>query len=118
MNKITTTAIALILGAASLATSVSAEIIGVYLRNDTGFVLVRTTDDGLMYCTRVNDGFEMCNGITEQEDGSWSGNAMKHPDMPEFMNFVGTVTVSENAILLEGCAIGNTRCLSESWPLQ
>ncbi len=118
MNKLTSTAIALVLGAASFATSVSAEIIGVFLRNGSEFILVRTTDEGLMYCTRVGDGFEMCGGITEQDDGSWSGSSMKHPDMPSFMTFNGKVVFNETAMLLEGCAIGNAQCESEIWPRQ
>jgi len=118
MNKLTSTAIALVLGAASFATSVSAEIIGVYLRNGEEFILVRTTDEGQMYCTRVGDGFEMCDGITQQPDGSWTGNRMKHPDMPKFMSFNGTVIFSENDMLLEGCTTGKTQCESEVWPKQ
>ena len=118
MNKFTSTAIALVLGAASFATSVSAEIIGVYLRNGEEYILVRTTDDGLMYCTRVGDGFEMCDGIAQQEDGSWTGTKMKHPDMPKFMSFNGTVIFSATEMLLEGCTAGNAQCEAEVWPKQ
>jgi hypothetical protein len=118
MNKLTSTAIALVLGAASFATSVSAEIIGVYLRNGEEFILVRTTDEGLMYCTRVGDGFEMCDGITQQADGSWSGTRMKHPDMPSFMSFNGTVIFNDTEMLLEGCTAGNLQCEAEAWPKQ
>ena len=118
MNKLTSTAIALVLSAASFATSVSAEIIGVYLRNGEEFILVRTTDEGLMYCTRVGDGFEMCDGITEHDDGSWSGTRMKHPDMPSFMTFNGKVVFSETEMSLEGCTAGNLQCEAEVWPKQ
>ncbi len=118
MNKLASTAIALVIGAASFATSVSAEIIGVYLRNGEEFILVRTTDDGQLYCTRVGDGFEMCDGITERDDGSWSGESMKHPDMPSFMIFSGKVVFSETEMSLEGCTAGNALCEAETWPVQ
>lgn len=118
MNRLTSLIIASILGITSLATSVSAEIIGVYLRNGDEYILVRTTDEGLMYCTRVGDGFEMCDGITQQQDGSWTGSQMKHPDMPKFMSFNGTVIFSTTEILLEGCTAGKTQCDAEVWPKQ
>ncbi|MBL4874796.1 MAG: hypothetical protein JKY41_15800 [Rhodobacteraceae bacterium] len=118
MNKLTSTAIALVLGAASLASSVSAEIIGVYLRNGEEFILIRTTDEGLMFCTRVGDGFEMCNGASEQDDGSWAGNGMKNPDMPSFMTFSGKVVFSETEVSIEGCVAGNSQCEAEVWPKQ
>ena len=118
MNKFTSTAIALVLGAASFATSVSAEIIGVYLRNGEEFILVRTTDEGQMYCTRVGDGFEMCDGLTLQDDGTWGGNGMKHPNMPKFMTYTGKVIFTDDAIMLEGCTAAKAQCDSEIWPRQ
>lgn len=118
MNKFTSTAIALILGMASFATSVSAEIIGVYLRNGEEFILVRTTDEGLMYCTRVGDGFEMCDGLSQQADGTWSGTNMKHPNMPKFMTYTGVVTVTADTISIEGCTAANAQCDAETWPKQ
>ena len=117
MSKLTSAIIALVLGAATFATSVNAEIIGVYLRDGDEYILVRT-EDGLMYCTRVGDGFEMCGGITRQDDGSWSGNQMKHPDMPSFMSFKGKVVFSETEMSLEGCTAGNAQCEAEVWPKQ
>lgn len=118
MNRFITSLVAFVLGTALFASSVSAEIIGVYLRNGEEFILVRTTDDGLMYCTRVGDGYEMCDGIAQQPDGSWTGTQMKHPDMPTFMSFTGTVIFNDTEMLLEGCTTGNTQCEAEVWPKQ
>ncbi len=115
MSKFTSTAIALVLGAASFATSVSAEIIGVYLRNNEEFILVRTTDEGLMYCTRVGDGFEMCGGLTLQDDGIWGGNGMKHPNMPKFMTYTGAVLITNDALAIEGCTTADAQCDTETW---
>ena len=117
MNKLTATAIALVVGASTLATVASAEIIGVYLRNSEEFILVRT-DDELLYCTRVGDGFEMCDGLTKQDDGTWTGMRMKHPDMPAFMTYNGVVTLSESDMLIEGCTAASAQCDAEIWPKQ
>lgn len=117
MIRLALLATTLFLTSVSIASTASAEIIGVYLRNADEFILVRTDGD-LMYCTRVGDGFEMCDGITEQADGSWAGTRMKHPDMPKFMTFSGMVLFSEASMLLEGCTIGNTQCESEIWVKQ
>lgn len=59
-------------------------------------------------------GFEMCNGMTGS--GSfWKGSGMKHPDMPGFMTFNGTVQVSGSTLSIKGCAIGESLCDSETW---
>jgi hypothetical protein len=118
MSKLASATIALILGLVTLATSVSAEIIGVYLRNGEEFILVRTTDEGLMYCTRVGDGFEMCDGLTLQDDGVWRGTGMKHPNMPKFMTYTGAVLVTNDALVIEGCTTANAQCDAETWPQQ
>lgn len=114
MNRLFAIATALVLGATTLATAASAEIIGVYLRNGEEFILVRT-DVEMLYCTRVGDGFEMCGGMVQQADGSWAGPKMKHPDMPKFMTYTGTVTFSTSGMTLEGCTAGNAQCDAESW---
>jgi uncharacterized protein (DUF2147 family) len=59
-------------------------------------------------------GFEMCNGMAGGGN-SWKGAGMKHPDMPGFMTFNGTVSVSGNTLSIKGCAIGETMCDSEIW---
>ncbi len=97
------------LSIASLAMQASADI---YLRDGTQKVDVRE-EGGRLYCTRVSDNFEMCNGMTRNADGTWSGKKMKHPDMPGFMRFNGTVTFRENGLTIRGCALGI--CQSEDW---
>lgn len=72
-----------------------------------------TQRDGRLYCTRVADGYEMCNGMTQSDDGAWRGKGMKHPDMPGFMKFNGTVIIGSNALKIKGCAVGI--CDSEVW---
>lgn len=68
--------------------------------------------DGTLWCTRVSDGFEMCNGMTENEDHTWGGSNMRHPDMPKWMKFKGTVYFLEAGLKIKGCAI---ICDSEDW---
>ena len=68
--------------------------------------------DGSLWCTGVSDGFEMCNGMTENEDGTWGGKNMRHPDMPKWMKFKGTVYFNDGGLKIKGCAI---ICDSEDW---
>ena len=86
-----------------------------YTRNGTQHINV-VENDGLLYCTRVSDGFEMCNGMKERASGSWGGRTMKHPDMPGFMTFNGTVEFAETQLKIKGCAVGI--CDSEVWARQ
>lgn len=72
-----------------------------------------TIVDGALWCTRVSDGFEMCNGMTEGEDHRWRGKNMRHPDMPKFMKFNGTVSFLEGGLNIKGCAVGI--CDAEDW---
>ena len=97
------------LALAALTTTASAET---YMREGTQEVEVRQ-EAGLLYCTRVEDGYEMCNGMAEQADGTWKGKKMKHPDMPGFMRFNGTVTFYADGLTIKGCALGI--CDSETW---
>lgn len=59
-------------------------------------------------------GFEMCNDMSGSGN-AWRGTGMKHPDMPSFMSFNGTVAVKGNTLSIKGCAIGETVCDSETW---
>ena len=86
---------------------------GMYLRKGKDKIKV-ATKGGKLYCTRQSDGFEMCNGMTKQS-GQWKGGSMKHPDMPGFMTFNGTVTMSGSSLSIKGCAIGESMCDSETW---
>ncbi len=86
-----------------------------YLRKGTQEVRV-FTDGGKLYCRRTSDNFEMCHGMEQQADGSWTGDSMKHPDMPKFMTFNGTVIIGTNKKLsIKGCAAGNALCAKEVW---
>ena len=114
MKKLTT--LALIAGV-SFSTTAQAELIGVYLRNGEEPMSVRT-EDGLLFCTRVSDGFEMCNGMVELDDGAWNGDKMKNPDMPRFMSFNGTIRFAEGEMQLQGCLAGKSMCKSMSWPAE
>lgn len=73
---------------------------------------------GLLYCTIVKGktpGFEMCNGMKKTGQDVWQGGDMKHPGMPGFMTFNGTVTVRADTLNIKGCAVGQTMCDSENW---
>jgi len=98
--------------AATLALCAGVASAETYLREGTQEINVQVKDNAL-YCTRVEDGYEMCNGMTKREDGTWRGKKMKHPDMPGFMKFNGTVTFTQAGLNIEGCAIGI--CDDEDW---
>lgn len=70
---------------------------------------------GRLMCTRASDGFEMCNGMTKTGTGTWGGPNMKHPDMPKFMTFKGTVIMNSSNLRIEGCVLGGAVCDSEVW---
>lgn len=106
---------ALALAVIGLAAPVSAETTQ-WLRKGKDTIRV-TTDGGKLYCTRVSDGFEMCHGMTQQADGTWQGPNMKHPDMPGFMTFAGTVVIGASQLSIKGCVLGGI-CDSEVWTKQ
>lgn len=83
-----------------------------YIRKGSQSIEV-TDKGGKLYCTRTSDGFELCNGMTKQADGSWQGRNMRHPDMPGFMKFRGTVVFSASGLNIKGCAVGI--CDAEDW---
>ncbi|MEW5964373.1 MAG: hypothetical protein AB1749_12495 [Pseudomonadota bacterium] len=89
---------------------------GKYTRKN-GDVVQVSVSGGKLYCKIVSGsqvGFEMCHGMSKS-GGGWAGNAMKHPDMPGFMTFNGTVTGGGSSISIKGCAIGQSMCDSETW---
>lgn len=94
-----------------------AETLGTYLRDGVEPILVRI-QDGLLYCTRISDGFEICNGMEPQGENAWHGNRLKNPDMPRFVSARGTITLSVNEMGLEGCVMGGAVCKSQIWPVQ
>jgi hypothetical protein len=103
---------ALALVAASLFASSAYAVGGQYLRKGKQVINV-VEQDGKLFCTRVSDGFEMCNGMVEQANGSWKGKNMRHPAMPKFMKFNGTVIFSDAGLNIRGCALGI--CKAEDW---
>jgi hypothetical protein len=101
--------------AVSLALSAAAAGADTYIRpgKDGPQEINVVIQEGQLFCTRVSDGFEMCNGMTENEDHTWTGPNMRHPDMPEFMKFRGTVSFTGNGLTIKGCAL--VFCDSENW---
>ncbi|MDE2562050.1 MAG: DUF2147 domain-containing protein [Sphingomonadales bacterium] len=75
-------------------------------------------DKGKLYCKIIQGkkmNFEMCHGMDPAGE-EWKGSHMKHPSMPGFMTFNGTVSMEPNsAIKIKGCAMGNAMCDSEIW---
>ncbi len=116
MNITSKLLIALTMAGTVFAAS-NAAAMGSYLRKGTQVVEV-FVENGSLYCKRTSDNFELCHGMTEQADGSWTGRKMKHPDMPGFMTFNGTVTFSADGLKIKGCAMGNSFCDAENWTKQ
>lgn len=85
-----------------------------YVR-EGGQVIKVSWDSGKLYCTRESDGFEMCHGMSQASPGVWKGPKMKHPDMPGFMTFKGTVTIASDKLKIEGCMLGGSVCDTEIW---
>jgi uncharacterized protein (DUF2147 family) len=63
----------------------------------------------------ASPGFEMCHGMTQTGPDEWQGQGMKHPEMPGFMTFNGTVKLDGPTLNIKGCAIGQAFCASEEW---
>jgi uncharacterized protein (DUF2147 family) len=63
----------------------------------------------------VQVGFEMCHNMTKTGADTWEGAGMKHPEMPGFMTFNGTVSYSGSSLSIKGCAIGQSFCDAETW---
>ncbi len=115
MKKMILTGAAVVLTMTAFGASAATNINKTYLRKGTQEVRV-FTKDGKLYCRRVKDNFEMCHGMDQQPDGTWTGKKMKHPDMPGFMTFNGTVVIGSNKKLsIKGCMIGGAFCASEIW---
>jgi len=93
----------------------AAAVGGTYLRKGSQKIKVWVSG-GKLYCRRKSDGFEMCHGMTKS-GSKWKGGNMKHPDMPGFMTFNGTVTFGATSLHIKGCAIGQSMCDAENWTL-
>ncbi len=115
MKKLT---IALATAAATVfvATAAHAGITGNYKRPNGSIAKVWMCGGGL--CGKVvkgkGSGTVMFNGI-KKAGKVWKGD-MKHPDMPSFMTFNGTITpMGGGKIKVQGCAIGQSMCDAETW---
>jgi len=97
-------------------TPLQAETLGTYLRNESEPVRV-FTENGLLYCTRVEDNFEICNGMASTGENTWQGDRLKNPNGPRWMSARGTITISESYMALEGCMMGGAVCKSMTWPV-
>lgn len=89
---------------------------GSYQRKNGDLVQVTVTN-GALYCKIIagsKPNFEMCHGMKPKGD-SWFGKKMKHPGMPRFMTFNGTVTFDATSLSIKGCAMGKAMCDSEKW---
>lgn len=89
---------------------------GYYTRKNGDTVHV-TIDNGLLFCKIVKGSkpnFEMCHGM-KQGGAAWTGKKMKHPGMPRFMTFNGTVTFDAQTLSIKGCAMGKSLCDKETW---
>jgi uncharacterized protein (DUF2147 family) len=74
--------------------------------------------EGKLCCKIVegaSPGFEMCHGMTQTGPDEWQGQGMKHPEMPGFMTFNGTVKLGGPTLDIKGCALGQAFCASETW---
>lgn len=103
-----------VLGLSSAA--MASDPTGKYRRKNNDLVQVWVAE-GKLYCKIVEGkklNFEMCHGMTPEGE-AWKGKKMKHPSMPGFMTFNGTVTMEGTAIKIKGCALGNSMCDSETW---
>lgn len=95
----------------------AAEPTGTWVRPN-GEVAQVSQRSGHIYCkivTGKSPGFEMCHGMTKTGEDTWQGGAMKHPEMPAFMTFNGTVTVQAASLSIKGCAVGQMMCDAETW---
>jgi uncharacterized protein (DUF2147 family) len=95
----------------------AAEVTGTWVRPN-GEIAQVSQKGGHLFCTIVkgkSPGFEMCHGMAKEGDNTWKGGNMKHPEMPGFMTFNGTVTLSAASLTIKGCAIGQSMCDAETW---
>jgi uncharacterized protein (DUF2147 family) len=116
-SKAVILAFAAAFSAAAVLPAGAQEATGRWVRPKGGTVQV-TNSGGKLYGKIIDGklaGFEMFNGMGKSGAGVWQGSAMKHPDMPGFMTFNGTVTISGDTMTVKGCAIGQSMCDAETW---
>lgn len=116
MRKFYHTVAGVVLAAAIATPALARDPSGTYKRPNGDIVKVWVADKQL-YC-RITEGkkpnFEMCHGMAPQGE-DWFGKKMKHPGMPGFMTFNGTVTSDAKTLKIKGCAMGKAMCDSETW---
>jgi uncharacterized protein (DUF2147 family) len=119
MKKMTIAAIALVATSTVLGgfAASAQEVNKTYLRKGDQVIRVFTVE-GKLFCRRVSDEFEMCNGMDLSSTSTYEGPNMKHPDMPSFMTFVGTAVLGSNKKMsIQGCVAGGI-CAKEVWDEQ
>jgi len=114
-NKLCIATICLFISAATSASA--AQVEGKWKRpNGT---IAQVYECGAKLCGKIVKGdpagFEMFHGMTKVGPAKWQGSEMKHPSMPQFMTFNGTVTLSGDVLTVKGCAIGQSMCDNETW---
>lgn len=113
---ISSAALAILAGMA-LSTTASAEgAYGEWLRPDGTIALTSEVEGGMRAEIISGDqtGMVMFSSLKPSGDNQWKGD-MKHPDMPGFMTFNGTVTYKDEGLEVQGCAVGGSMCDAESW---
>ncbi len=104
-------------GALISASAAGADETGFYKRPNGDRAQV-SINGGKLYCKIVEGsqpGFEMCHGMNKTGANTWQGAEMKHPSMPGFMTFNGTVTFDAGGMSIKGCAVGQSMCDAENW---
>lgn len=90
---------------------------GIYTRPN-GTTAKVWTCSGKLCATVQESKFSMfLSGIAPAGEGTWKGD-MKHPDMPGFMTFNGTVKTTPKGLSVQGCAMGQSMCDAETWTKQ
>lgn len=97
-----------------------ADILGTYTRPNGDTLEVADCEGQLCAHMTGGDktGLEMLHGMESTGPNEWRGNQMKHPDMPGFMTFGGSVTASGDTLNVRGCMLGGAFCDAEIWTRQ
>lgn len=118
MRKVFAALIA-VAGLAALAATpaVAANADGIYKRPNGTTAKVWTCGGKLCAVVQESKFNMFLSGIAAAGEGVWKGD-MKHPDMPGFMTFNGTVKTTAKGLEVQGCAVGQSMCDAENWTKQ
>ena len=108
--------VAMVLGLTTAALAAS-DVAGNWQRPKGGGTAKVTLNGDKMSAKLISGkqaGFVMFKNIKSAGPNTWKGN-MKHPSMPGFMTFNGTVQFKGGKLHVKGCAIGGSFCDSEVW---